>query len=68
VYPGDIYLFRCRVQSMQYALYKDLGWSKLVEGTLSIHNIVGNHYGLLKEPNVRSLAENLKLCIGNSEL
>jgi thioesterase domain-containing protein len=65
VYAGDVYLFRCRVQSMEYALYADLGWSKLVDGTLAVYNIPGNHYDLLKEPNIRSIAENLKLCISD---
>jgi amino acid adenylation domain-containing protein len=68
VYPGDMDLFRCGVQSMQYTLYQDLGWTDLVKGRLSIHNIGGNHYGLLKEPNIRSIAEKLKLQIERSEL
>jgi amino acid adenylation domain-containing protein len=68
VYTGDMYVFRCQVQSMQYALYKDLGWSDLVNGNVSVLNITGNHYSLLKEPNVGFLAENLKLCIERSQL
>ncbi len=67
-YTGDIYLFRCQVQTMEYALYRDLGWSDLVDGNVLVRNIVGNHYGLLREPNVRSLAEKLKLCIGSLDL
>ncbi len=60
VYQGNVCLLRCRVQSMQHALFEDLGWSDLVDGTLTIHNVPGNHYGLLKEPNIRVVAEILK--------
>jgi amino acid adenylation domain-containing protein len=63
VYRGDVYLFRCRVQSMEYALCQDLGWSKLVAGNLSVQHIPGNHHRLLKEPNIRFVAEQLKLCM-----
>ena len=60
VYRGNVCLLRCRVQSMQHALFEDLGWNDLVDGTLTIHNVPGNHYGLLKEPNIRVVAEILK--------
>jgi amino acid adenylation domain-containing protein len=60
VYRGDVYLFRCRVQSMEYALCRDLGWSELVDGHLAVCDIPGNHHRLLKEPNIRFVAEELK--------
>ncbi len=63
VYRGSVCLFRCRVQSMQYALHQDLGWSKLVDGVLAINHIPGNHYGVLREPNIQLVAEELKLCM-----
>jgi amino acid adenylation domain-containing protein len=61
-YHGAVCLFRCRVQPMQYALYKDLGWSKFLDGVLAIHHIPGNHHGVVREPNIRLVAEELKLC------
>ena len=67
-YTGNMYLFRCQVQPMEYALYRDLGWSDLVDGNVLTRNIIGNHHGVLREPNVGSLAENLKSCIRSSEL
>lgn len=63
VYVGDVCLFRCRVQSVQHALYSDLGWSNLVDGTVAVYDIAGNHHGLLREPNIQSLAESLQICI-----
>jgi amino acid adenylation domain-containing protein len=67
IYQGDVYLFRCRVQSMEHSLYADLGWSELVDGTLTIYDIPGNHYRLLKEPNIQSVAKNLN-SIANNEI
>jgi amino acid adenylation domain-containing protein len=63
VYRGDVCLFRCRIQSMQYALHQDLGWNKLIDGNLAIYDLPGNHYCLLKEPNIRTVAEDLKRCM-----
>lgn len=67
-YTGDMHLFRCRVQSMQYALYRDLGWSSLVNGNVVVRDLRGSHYSLLKKPHVRPLAEDLKLCLENLDL
>jgi amino acid adenylation domain-containing protein len=62
-YVGDVCLFRCRVQLIQYDQYADLGWNDLVDGTVTVYNIQGNHHNMLKEPNIRSVAKHLKLCI-----
>ncbi|WP_226889236.1 non-ribosomal peptide synthetase [Nostoc sp. MG11] len=40
-----------------------LGWTKLAAGGLEIHEIPGDHHGILKEPNVQLLAEKLRLSI-----
>jgi amino acid adenylation domain-containing protein len=63
VYRGNVHLFRCRVQLMQYALHQDLGWNDLVSGVLAVSHIPGNHYCALKEPNIQLVAEALKLCM-----
>ena len=63
VYPGVVTLFRCQVQLLEFALHPELGWGELVAGDLEIHHIPGDHFGLLKEPRVRVLAEKLKLCL-----
>jgi thioesterase domain-containing protein/acyl carrier protein len=63
VYPGKITLFRCQVQPISQALHHDLGWSELVTGDIEIHPIPGDHFNLLREPNVRVLAKKLKSCL-----
>ena len=63
VYPGVVTLFRCQVQLLEFALHPELGWGELVTRDLEIHHIPGDHFGLLKEPRVRVLAEKLKLCL-----
>ena len=37
----------------------ELGWSRLVQGRLTIEEIPGRHGGLLREPYVGALAESL---------
>ncbi len=63
VYAGDVHLFRCQVQSVSQSLCSDLGWGNLIEGQLEVYNIPSTHYGILKEPSVRLVAEKLKLCL-----
>jgi amino acid adenylation domain-containing protein len=63
VYRGNVCLFRCRVQLMKYALHQDLGWSDVVAGVLAVSHIPGNHYCLLREPNIQLVAEELQLCM-----
>jgi aspartate racemase len=41
----------------------ELGWSGLAAGGLEIHDVLGDHLGMLKEPNVRVLSEKLKACL-----
>jgi len=62
-YPGLVNLFRCQVQPGEYALNPDLGWSNLLVGHLKIHDIPGEHIGMLKEPRVQKLAIKLKFVL-----
>jgi amino acid adenylation domain-containing protein len=64
-YAGNATLFRCQVQTLDYALSADLGWSELIDGKLEIFNIDSIHYGMLREPSIKVVAENLKLCLEN---
>jgi thioesterase domain-containing protein/acyl carrier protein len=41
----------------------DLGWGQIVGGPVEIVTVPGNHLTLLAEPNVRSLASLLRLCL-----
>ncbi len=64
-YAGNATLFRCQVQTLDYALSADLGWSELIAGKLEIFNIDSIHYGMLREPSIKVVAEKLKLCLEN---
>jgi thioesterase domain-containing protein len=37
-----------------------MGWTNLIAETIELHLVPGNHYTMLREPNVRVLAEHLK--------
>ena len=62
-YAGNLNLFRCKVQTLDYSLSTDLGWENLVTGILEIHNIPSIHYEVLKEPIVQTVAEQLNHCL-----
>jgi amino acid adenylation domain-containing protein len=63
IYPGDVSLFRCQVQSVGSYLSGDLGWGQIVAGKLEIYNIANSHYDLLKEPMISIIVEKLKICL-----
>ncbi|PSB02088.1 non-ribosomal peptide synthetase [Merismopedia glauca] len=67
VYPVKVSLFRCQVQRPKEALSADFGWGDLVAGNVEIHHVPGEHYGMLREPGVRVLAEILQRCLERSQ-
>jgi len=64
-YAGQATLFRASEKSIRsddpYA-----GWHQLLQGGLKIQDIPGSHNGILVEPEVAVLAENLKSTIDNA--
>jgi aspartate racemase len=52
-------LFRAadRTEYPGMAIDSDLGWRRLVRGLLDIHELPGDHLGVLQSPNVEHLAE-----------
>ncbi|AFY93866.1 non-ribosomal peptide synthetase [Chamaesiphon minutus] len=62
-YHGDLTLFRCEMQILDYYLSPDLGWGDLVSGDLAVYNVAGSHYSILREPIVRSVAEKIEACL-----
>ena len=66
-----------RAQNVRVALIKAneqtstasdaMGWTELVAEDVEVHVVPGNHYTLLREPNVRMLAEELKACIARAD-
>ena len=54
-YPGEVTLFRA-----QYDADVKLGWLALAGGGLTIHDIPGDHLGILTEPHVQEVARYLR--------
>jgi len=65
VYLGPVTLFcaKDRKIGQRYSLDPKLGRGYFVRGSLEIHEIPGDHLGMLQEPNVQVLAEKLQACI-----
>ncbi len=57
-YPGHVNLFRATDD-----MNPKLGWQELAQSGLSIYDVPGEHLEILKEPNVRILAEKLQTAI-----
>jgi amino acid adenylation domain-containing protein len=41
----------------------DLGWGALVKGKLDVHVIPGDHYSMIKDPEVQQLVQELSACM-----
>jgi thioesterase domain-containing protein len=67
LYDGDVALFRCTDyrQSASQDLYG--GWQASVSGSLKLHQIQGDHLGILDEPNVKTLAQILSQCLQEAQ-
>ncbi|MCP4661368.1 MAG: alpha/beta fold hydrolase, partial [bacterium] len=57
---GRLVLFKAGERLSQKAEAPDLGWGELAAGGLEIREVGGNHYSILREPNVEALADGLK--------
>jgi surfactin family lipopeptide synthetase A len=66
VYPGRIILFRSHEKSLTQLRDPHAGWSAYAGQGLEIHEIVGDHDDILLEPQVRSVAEQLKACLDSA--
>ncbi len=69
-YSGKTTLFRAMQTASKFesiAANPTLGWSKLAIGGLEIHDVPGDHLGILQKPNVSVLASKLKACIQETQ-
>jgi amino acid adenylation domain-containing protein len=62
-YNGKITVFRVRGQPLNRIRDRQLGWGRLAQGGVDVHVVPGKHETVLREPNVRRLAEELKKCL-----
>ncbi len=56
-------IFRAKDSPMQAAGDPYFGWRDFLMGHSETHEIPGNHVGIFQEPNVRILAEKLRVCL-----
>jgi len=62
-YPGRVILFRSSHKPLGQLTDPRAGWHKYAVRGLEIREILGNHENILLEPQVRSVAEQLKTCL-----
>ncbi|MCP4654590.1 MAG: amino acid adenylation domain-containing protein, partial [bacterium] len=59
-YPGRLVLLKADEFLGQEPPPPDLGWGELAVGGLEIREVAGDHYSILREPDVEALADGLK--------
>jgi amino acid adenylation domain-containing protein len=67
-YPGQVTLFRARARPIFHSLRPDLGWGDVAQGGVDIHVINGEHWRIMLEPTVRTLAEQLRSCLERTDV
>jgi amino acid adenylation domain-containing protein len=68
-YTGKITLFASEEQPDTLDVTRDplLGWGAWAAGGVEVHRIPGSHLDVIREPNVRVLADALKQCLRRAE-
>jgi amino acid adenylation domain-containing protein/FkbH-like protein len=66
-YPGDVLLLRTRGQPLLCSLEDDFCWGKLVQGRVQVTVIPGSHENIFMEPNVRTLANELRISLSQAQ-
>jgi acyl-CoA synthetase (AMP-forming)/AMP-acid ligase II/thioesterase domain-containing protein/acyl carrier protein len=66
-YPGQMAVFRTddknRDDAVGIKYDPQFGWGEVVAGRVDVYHLPGSHLSFLDEPDVRVLAEQLKLCL-----
>jgi thioesterase domain-containing protein/acyl carrier protein len=62
-YAGRVTLFRAGVRAPADAADPTLGWSALAADGVALHVIPGDHYTIVRPPQVQLLAEQLSACL-----
>jgi NADPH:quinone reductase-like Zn-dependent oxidoreductase/thioesterase domain-containing protein/NAD(P)-dependent dehydrogenase (short-subunit alcohol dehydrogenase family)/acyl carrier protein len=68
VYRGLVDLFIASEQLGSIHRDTTLNWKRFFAGGLEMHKIPGNHYTMLEEPNVDTLAEEMRACLAKAQL
>jgi amino acid adenylation domain-containing protein len=67
-YPGRVILFRSSHKPLGQLSDPRAGWSTYAVHGLEIHEILGNHENILLEPQVRFVAQQLKVCLDEMQV
>lgn len=67
VYPGAITLFRAKGSPGETSLVEDLGWQGLAAEGLTVHAVPGDHFTVIRMPQVEVVAETLNALIRREE-
>ncbi|NER95166.1 MAG: hypothetical protein F6J86_15240, partial [Symploca sp. SIO1B1] len=62
-YNGAIKLFNASQPLMELTKDATLGWKDLVTGPIEVHQIPGDHYSIIREPDVQYLSKKLAVCL-----
>jgi amino acid adenylation domain-containing protein len=60
-YAGPVTVFRAEKSPGE-----DMGWRKIVTGPVDIRVVPGDHYNMIKEPQVKKLVQELSACIDHA--
>jgi thioesterase domain-containing protein/aryl carrier-like protein len=66
IYPGEITLFKATDNSTNGS--QDYGWKTFAGSGVDARQIPGDHFSLMREPHVRSLAQQLSECFSKMAL
>jgi thioesterase domain-containing protein len=67
-YQGPVVLFRVSKQPLGIHPDPTLGWGELMKGGLELYEVPGYRFGILQEPRVRILAEQLRACLDKAQM
>ena len=67
LYPGRLVLFRPSERSLRSDQESHGGWDQWAADGVEVHEIIGDHGSITKEPKVRLLAEELRICLERAE-
>jgi acyl transferase domain-containing protein/thioesterase domain-containing protein/acyl carrier protein len=68
IYPGKLTIFRSVTRDEVFGDDELLGWGGLVSGGIEVQDVTGGHLEMLIEPNVRVLAEKLRMCLDGVQI
>ena len=66
-YYGPVTLFLPSKKSLRSAEDPQGGWGEWAAGGLEVHNVPGDHLGMMVDPNARHLAEKLRACLEKAQ-